>query len=47
MFAHVQIGATDLRYAPDFYAAYCRDPEGHKLCFVHARGAGPVTRGAG
>ena len=36
------LGATDegppgLRpqYAPDFYAAYCRDPEGHKLCFVH------------
>lgn len=24
-----------LRYASDFYAAYCRDPEGHKLCFVH------------
>lgn len=24
-----------LRYAPDFYAAYCLDPEGHKLCFVH------------
>ena len=23
------------RYAPDFYAAYCHDPEGHKLCFVH------------
>jgi catechol 2,3-dioxygenase-like lactoylglutathione lyase family enzyme len=22
------------RYAPDFFAAYCRDPEGHKLCFV-------------
>ncbi|MDQ0040751.1 VOC family protein [Variovorax boronicumulans] len=35
-------GATDQgspglrpRYAPDFYAAYCLDPEGHKLCFVH------------
>ncbi|MDA8447627.1 VOC family protein [Paracidovorax valerianellae] len=34
--------ATDLgapgirpRYAADFYAAYCLDPEGHKLCFVH------------
>lgn len=26
-----------LRYAPDFYAAYCLDPEGHKLCFVHTR----------
>lgn len=23
------------RYAEDFYAAYCLDPEGHKLCFVH------------
>ncbi len=23
-------------YAPDFYAAYCRDPEGNKLCFVYA-----------
>lgn len=22
------------RYAPDFFAAYCRDPEGNKLCFV-------------
>ena len=31
-------GAPGLRdrYAPDFYAAYCRDPEGNKLCFVHA-----------
>ena len=30
-------GAPGLRprYAPDFYAAYCQDPEGHKLCFVH------------
>ncbi|MDH6594947.1 catechol 2,3-dioxygenase-like lactoylglutathione lyase family enzyme [Variovorax sp. TBS-050B] len=35
-------GATDAgepglrpRYAEDFYAAYCLDPEGHKLCFVH------------
>lgn len=26
------------RYAEDFYAAYCRDPEGNKLCFVHAQG---------
>lgn len=24
------------QYAADFYAAYCRDPEGNKLCFVHA-----------
>ena len=23
------------RYAADFYAAYCLDPEGNKLCFVH------------
>lgn len=22
-------------YAADLYAAYCLDPEGHKLCFVH------------
>lgn len=25
-------------YAQDFYAAYCRDPEGNKICFVHADG---------
>lgn len=24
------------QYADDFFAAYCRDPEGNKLCFVHA-----------
>ncbi len=43
--AAVSAGATDegtpgIRYvyAPDFYAAYCRDPEGHKLCFVHTDG---------
>jgi catechol 2,3-dioxygenase-like lactoylglutathione lyase family enzyme len=30
------------RYAPDFYAAYCLDPEGHKLCFVHTVVATPV-----
>jgi catechol 2,3-dioxygenase-like lactoylglutathione lyase family enzyme len=42
-------GATDRgapglrpRYAPDFYAAYCLDPEGHKLCFVHTVVATPV-----
>ncbi|WP_442592599.1 VOC family protein [Parapusillimonas sp. JC17] len=31
-------GAPGLRprYAPDFYAAYCRDPEGNKLAFVCA-----------
>lgn len=33
-------GAPGLRlqYAPDYYSAYCRDPEGNKLCFVHAEG---------
>lgn len=33
-------GAPGLRphYAPDYYGAYCRDPEGNKLCFVHAAG---------
>jgi catechol 2,3-dioxygenase-like lactoylglutathione lyase family enzyme len=25
-----------VRYDPDYYGAYCRDPEGNKLCFVHA-----------
>jgi catechol 2,3-dioxygenase-like lactoylglutathione lyase family enzyme len=25
------------RYSDDFFAAYCRDPEGNKLCFVHAK----------
>jgi hypothetical protein len=30
-----------LRYAEDFYAAYCRDPEGNNLCFVHAKGLLP------
>lgn len=41
------MGATDeggpgLRphYAADYYGAYCRDPEGNKLCFVHAHGLG-------
>jgi catechol 2,3-dioxygenase-like lactoylglutathione lyase family enzyme len=31
-------GSPGLRphYNADFYAAYCRDPEGNKLCFVHA-----------
>ncbi|WP_287811974.1 VOC family protein [Pseudomonas sp.] len=23
------------RYSADYYGAYCRDPEGNKLCFVH------------
>ena len=43
--AAVSGGATDegkpgirYLYAPDFYAAYCLDPEGHKLCFVHTDG---------
>lgn len=33
-------GAPGVRpgYGADFYAAYCRDPEGNKLCFVHAEG---------
>lgn len=33
-------GAPGLRerYAPDYYGAYCRDPEGNKLCFVHTGG---------
>ena len=33
-------GAPGLRerYAPDYYGAYCRDPEGNKVCFVHAGG---------
>ena len=22
-------------YSPTYYGAYCRDPEGNKLCFVH------------
>jgi catechol 2,3-dioxygenase-like lactoylglutathione lyase family enzyme len=26
------------QYSEDFYAAYCRDLEGNKLCFVHAGG---------
>jgi catechol 2,3-dioxygenase-like lactoylglutathione lyase family enzyme len=31
-------GAPGLRphYAKDYFGAYCRDPEGNKLCFVHA-----------
>ncbi len=33
-------GAPGLReqYAPNYYGAYCRDPEINKLCFVHAGG---------
>ncbi|WP_101068975.1 VOC family protein [Roseovarius salinarum] len=48
--AAVKAGGTDEgrpgrrpRYAPDFYAAYCRDPEGNKLCFVHADAIGPPS----
>ncbi|NMU88863.1 VOC family protein [Achromobacter ruhlandii] len=40
--AAIAASGTDLgepglrtRYAPDFYAAYCLDPEGNKICFVH------------
>jgi catechol 2,3-dioxygenase-like lactoylglutathione lyase family enzyme len=35
-------GAPGLRphYAADYYGAYCRDPEGNKLCIVHAGGFG-------
>jgi catechol 2,3-dioxygenase-like lactoylglutathione lyase family enzyme len=31
-------GAPGLRpqYSEDYFGAYCRDPEGNKLCFVHA-----------
>lgn len=39
-------GAPGLRphYAPDYYGAYARDPEGNKLCFVHAEGLdGPTV----
>ncbi|WP_313741354.1 VOC family protein [Pseudomonas sp.] len=25
------------QYGEGFYAAYCRDPEGNKLCFVHSQ----------
>lgn len=24
-------------HGDDYYAAYCRDPDGNKLCFVHTR----------
>ncbi|MBD1553393.1 VOC family protein [Pseudomonas typographi] len=36
-------GAPGLRphYSPDYYGAYCRDPEGNKLCFVHANDLEP------
>lgn len=37
-------GARGLRphYGPDYYGAYVRDPEGHKLCFVHSAGVDPL-----
>lgn len=40
-------GAPGLRphYAADYYGAYARDPEGHKLCFVHAGGLSSVAAG--
>lgn len=45
--AAIAAGATDegapgLRphYSEDYFGAYCRDPEGNKLCFVHAQGLG-------
>lgn len=48
--AALALGAQDegapgvrARYAPDFYAAYCRDPQGHKLCFVHTS-SGAIRR---
>ncbi|WP_407310755.1 VOC family protein [Pseudomonas sp. nanlin1] len=28
------------QYGQDFFAAYCRDPEGNKLCFVHTAAFG-------
>ncbi len=34
-------GIRDL-YASDYYGAYCRDPEGNKLCFVFADGVDRV-----
>ena len=33
------------RYAADDYGAYARDPEGHKLCFVHAGGLAAIAFG--
>lgn len=38
-------GSPGLRphYAPDYYGAYARDPEGNKLCFVHAGGMETLT----
>jgi len=38
-------GAPGIRenYDPDYYGAYGRDPEGNKLCFVHAEGLGDLV----
>ena len=40
----LRLGGTDEgapgkrpQYGDDYYGAYCRDPEGNKLCFVFAR----------
>ncbi|MDR6954591.1 catechol 2,3-dioxygenase-like lactoylglutathione lyase family enzyme [Ancylobacter sp. 3268] len=40
-------GAPGLRaqYNPDYYGAYGRDPEGNKLCFVHAGGLEALVAG--
>lgn len=40
-------GAPGLRphYAPDYFGAYCRDPEGNKLCFVHVAAFAPGETG--
>ena len=42
--AAMRMGGTDEgppgkrpQYGDDYYGAYCRDPEGNKLCFVFAR----------
>ncbi|MCF4996336.1 VOC family protein [Pseudomonas syringae] len=32
------------QYSDDYFGAYCRDPEGNKLCFVHADGLGDSKR---
>lgn len=34
-----------IQYAPDFYAAYCLDPEGNKLGFVHTTALPSPRRG--
>ena len=44
----LRLGASDEgapgdrpQYGADYYGAYCRDPEGNKLCFVFAKGLLP------